>query len=162
LDRERLADEIMMLLPVLARGLGRPDPSEIGELARRGIPVDTTLSPGHVQVLIALGKGPHSIGRLAEAVGVSPPAASQLVDRLSEHGMVERRHDPADRRVVLVDYVPGMQDIARRMMEGRGRRLRGAIEKMTDDEAQALLKGLKLLVESFEGPHGEEKHGSHR
>ncbi len=157
-----MADEIMMLLPVLARGLGRPDPSEIGELARRGIPVDTTLSPGHVQVLIALGKGPHSIGRLAEAVGVSPPAASQLVDRLSEHGMVERRHDPADRRVVLVDYVPGMQDIARRMMEGRGRRLRGAIEKMTDDEAQALLKGLKLLVESFEGPHGEEKHGSHR
>ena len=157
-----MADEIMMLLPVLARGLGRPDPSEIGELARRGIPVDTTLSPGHMQVLIALGKGPHSIGRLAEAVGVSPPAASQLVDRLSEYGMVERRHDPADRRVVLVDYVPGMQDIARRMMEGRGRRLRGAIEKMTDDETHALLKGLKLLVESFEGPHGEERHGSHR
>lgn len=157
-----MADEIMMLLPALARGLGRPDPSEIGELACRGIPVDATLSPGHVQVLIALGKGPHSIGRLAEAVGVSPPAASQLVDRLSEHGMVERRHDPADRRVVLVDYVPGMQDIARRMMEGRGRRLRGAIEKMTDDEARALLKGLRLLVESFEGAHGEEKHGSHR
>lgn len=150
-----------MLLPVLARGLGRPDPSEVGELARRGIPVDASLSPGHVQVLIALGKGPHSIGRLAEAVGVSPPAASQLVDRLSEQGMIERRHDPADRRVVLVDYAPGMQDIARRMMEGRGRKLRGALDRMTDEEVRALLKGLKLLVESFEHPR-EGTHESHR
>jgi DNA-binding MarR family transcriptional regulator len=70
-----------------------------------------------LQVLIALGKGPHSVSALACTVGVSRPAASQLVDRLAEHGMVERRHDPADRRVVLVDYVPGMQKMARRMME---------------------------------------------
>ena len=123
--------------------------------------MDASLSPGHVQVLIALGKGPHSIGRLAEAVGVSPPAASQLVDRLSEQGMIERRHDPADRRVVLVDYAPGMQDIARRMMEGRGRKLRGALDRMTDEEVRALLKGLKLLVESFEHPR-EGTHESHR
>ena len=156
-----MVEEILMLLPVLARGLGRPDPSEMGELAQRGIPVDATLSPGHVQVLIALGKGPHSIGRLAEAVGVSAPAASQLVDRLSEHGMIERRHDPADRRVVLVDYAPGMQDIARRMMEGRGRKLREALGRMTDDEVRGLLKGLKLLVESFEHPR-EGTHESHR
>ena len=162
MDRERLIDEILMLLPVLARGLGRPDHLEMGELAKRGIPVDATLSPGHVQVLIALGRGPHSIGRLAEAVGVSAPAASQLVDRLSEHGMVERRPDPADRRVVLVDYAPGMQDIARKMMEGRGRKLGEALGRMTDEEARALLKGLKLLVESFEGTHGGEKHESHR
>ena len=150
MDRERLVDEILMLLPVLARGIGRPDPSEISELAKRGIPVDATLSTGHVQVLIALGRGPHSIGRLAEAVGVSPPAASQLVDRLSEQGMVERTPDPVDRRVVLVDYAPGMQDIARRMMEGRGRKLTEALDRMTDVEAQALLKGLKLMVESLE------------
>lgn len=161
MDRERLVEEILMLLPALARGLGRPDPSEIGELAERGIPVDASLSPGHVQVLIALGKGPHSIGRLAEAVGVSPPAVSQIVDRLSEHGMVERRHDPSDRRVVLVDYVPGMQDIARRMMEGRGRKLTEALGRMTDVEAQALLKGLKLMVESLEFSR-EGTHESHR
>ncbi len=161
MDRERLVGEILMLLPVLARGLGRPDPSEVRELARRGIPMDATLSPGHVQILIALGKGPHSIGRLAEVVGVTPPAASQLVDKLSEHGMVERRPDPADRRVVLVEYVPGMQDIARRMMEGRGRKLREALGRMTDEEVRGLLKGLKLLVESFELSR-EGTHESHR
>jgi DNA-binding MarR family transcriptional regulator len=111
--------------------------------------------------LISLTRGPHSIGALAEAVGVSAPAASQLVDRLAEHGMVERRHDPADRRVVLVDYVPGMQDIARRMMEGRRHRVEEAVGEMTDGEARAFLKGLKLLVGSFDAVRGEPR-GTHR
>jgi DNA-binding MarR family transcriptional regulator len=114
-----------------------------------------------VQVLISLTRGPHSIGALAEAVGVSAPAASQLVDRLVEHGMVERRHDLADRRVVLVDYVPGMQDIARRMMEGRRHRVEKAVGEMTDEEARAFLKGLKLLVGAFDAVRGEA-HGAHR
>ncbi len=161
MDRSRLIDEVMMLLPVLGRGIGRPDPVELDEISRRGVPVDAHLSPGHVQVLIALGRGPHSIGALAEAVGVSAPAASQLVDRLAEHGMVERRHDPADRRVVLVDYVPGMQDIARRMMEGRRHRVEEAVGEMTDEEARAFLKGLKLLVGAFDAVRGET-HGTHR
>ncbi|MDP8952791.1 MAG: hypothetical protein M3N18_11250 [Actinomycetota bacterium] len=60
MDRERLVDEVLMLLPVLGRGLGRPDPAELKALARRGITVDAQLSPGHVQVLIALGRGAHS------------------------------------------------------------------------------------------------------
>ena len=161
MDRGRLVDEVLMLLPVLGRGLGRPEPGEIGELASAGVPVDAHISPGHVQVLIALGRGPHSIGALAEAVGVSAPAASQLVDRLVEHGMVERRHDTADRRVVLVDYVPGMQEIARRMMEGRRRRVEEAVGAMSDAEAEAFLKGLKLLVGAFDAVRGEA-HGTHR
>ncbi len=162
MDRERFVDEILMLLPVLGRGLGRPELGEIGELARRGVPVEAQLSPGHVQVLIALGRGPHSIGGLAEAVGVSQSAASQLVDRLAEHGMVQRRHDPRDRRVVLVDYVPGMQDIAREMMEGRRRKIEQALGSLTDEEVRAFLKGLKLLVEGFEEAHEEGTVGSHR
>ncbi len=143
-----------MLLPVLGRGLGRPDQGELNELAGRGIPVDAQLSPGHVQVLISLGSGPSSMRQLAEALGVSSPAVTQLVNHLEEHGMVQRSHDPVDRRVVLVDYVPGMQDVARRMMEGRVRRLREAMRGLTDEEARAFLKGLTLLVESFDVTQG--------
>jgi DNA-binding MarR family transcriptional regulator len=154
-DRERLMDEIMMLLPALARGLGRPGAEELGEISGRGIPVDVHLSPGHVQVLISLGSGPCSIRRLAKALGVSSPAVTQLVNHLEEHKIVERLHDPSDRRVVLVDYAPGMQDIARKIMERRRRRLKRAVERLTEEEARTLSKGLKLLVESFERPQGE-------
>jgi DNA-binding MarR family transcriptional regulator len=156
MNRERLLGEILILLPVLWRGVGRPDPIEMGEIARRGIPVDAHVSPGHVQILIALSQGPHSVGQLAEVLGVSRPATTRLVDRLVEHGMVERRQDPEDRRVVLVDYVPGMQDIARRITQSRRRQLAAAMEPLTDEETRAFAKGLKLLVESFGAAPGEE------
>jgi len=159
-DREKAMNRVMMLLPVLARGLGRPDPSEMEVLGRQGVPVEAHLSPGHIQVLMSMGRGPLPVGRIAEEVGVSRPAASQLVDRLEEHGILERKPDPEDRRIVLVDYVPGMQDVARRMMEARRQRLREALGGMTDDEVGIVLRGLELLVESFEGVRLDE-HAHH-
>jgi DNA-binding MarR family transcriptional regulator len=126
----------------------RPSPVEIGEMAPRGLP-DVQVSPGHIQVLIALTRGPRSVGKLAEELEVSPPAATQLVDRLAEHGMVHRLNDPADRRVVLVDYVEGMHEVARTIVEKRRRPLQAAMSKMTDEEALAFVKGLRLLAESL-------------
>ena len=156
MDREKLVDEVLMLLPVLGRGVGRPSPVEIDALARRGIPVGIELSPGHVQVLISLARGPVSIGHLAEEAGVSQPAASQLVDRLAEHGVVERHHAEADRRVVLVDYVPEMRPVARRIVEDKRKRLEEAMGTLEDREFRAFVKGLRALVRGFERPPGEE------
>src|SRR5919199_3161201 len=149
MDRERLVDETLMLLPTLMRLVERPSPVEMGEIARRGGLPDVQVSPGHIQVLIALTRGPRSVGKLAEELEVSPPAATQLVDKLAEHGMVDRHQDPVDRRVVLVDYVDGMHEVARRIVEGRRRPLKEAMSKMTDEEALAFVKGLRLLAESL-------------
>jgi DNA-binding MarR family transcriptional regulator len=148
-ERERFVDEILMLMPTVMRALGGPDPAELAEVASRGVPTDVRLSPGHVQILIALTRGPHSVGQLAEVLGVSPPAATQLVDRLVVQGMVERRHDPADRRVVLVDYVPAMRDVARRLVAVRRRRLTEAMERLSDEEALMFVRGLRSLAEGF-------------
>ena len=149
MDREKLIDETLMLLPTLMRLVERPSPVEMGEIARRGLPTDAQVSPGHIQVLIALTRGPRSVGKLAEELDVSPPAATQLVDRLAEHGMVRRRNDPADRRVVLVDYVEGMHEVARNIVAKRRRPLQAAMSKMTDDEARAFVKGLRLVAEGL-------------
>jgi DNA-binding MarR family transcriptional regulator len=156
MDRERLVDETLMLLPTLMRLVERPSPVELGEIARRGLATDIQVSPGHIQVLIALTRGPRSVGQLAEELEISPPAATQLVDKLAEHGMVDRHNDPADRRVVLVDYVDGMHEVARRIVRDRRRPLRDAMSKMTDEEALAFVKGLRLLAQSFGAGAGEE------
>ncbi|MDQ3386257.1 MAG: MarR family transcriptional regulator [Actinomycetota bacterium] len=145
-SKERIVDEVLLLLPVIGRLIDRPDSLEKDEIARQGIPTDVHVSPGHVQIMIALAGGPHSVRQLAEVLGVSSPAITQLVDRLVEMGMVERRHHTEDRRVVLVDYVPGMQEIARRIV-GRGRlQLNWVVERMTLEESEAFVKGLRLLV----------------
>jgi DNA-binding MarR family transcriptional regulator len=154
-DREKLVDEMLMLLPTLMRLVERPSPVEMGEIARRGL-TDVQVSPGHIQVLIALTRGPRSVGKLAEELEVSPPAATQLVDKLAEHGMVHRHGDPADRRVVLVDYVEGMHNVARCLVEDRRRPLQAAMSQMTDEEALAFVKGLRLLAESLGTAAGEE------
>ncbi len=156
MDRERLVDETLMLLPTLMRLVERPSPVEMGETSRRGVATDVQVSPGHIQVLIALARGPRSVGQLAEELGVSPPAATQLVDKLAEHGMVDRHNDPEDRRVVLVDYVAGMHEVAGRIVEDRRCPLRDAISMMTDSEALAFVKGLRLLAKSFGAPAREE------
>ena len=155
MDREKLVDETLMLLPTLMRLVERPSPVEMGEFADRGL-TELSVSPGHIQVLIALTRGPRSVGQLAEELGVSPPAATQLVDRLAEHGMVHRHNDPADRRVVLVDFVEGMREVASSIVEDRRRPLQTVISKMTDTEALAFVKGLRLLAESFGIASGEE------
>ena len=148
-SKEKIVDEVLLLLPVLGRAIDRPDSVEFDEIARQGIPTDVHVSPGHVQIMIALADGAHSVRQLAEVLGVSSPAVTQLVDRLVEIGMVERRHHEKDRRVVLVDYVPGMQEIARRIV-GRGRlQLNWVVDRMTMEEAEAFLKGLRLLVQGL-------------
>ncbi len=161
MDREALIDEIVLLLPVLGRELGRPVPLELEASVKAGapahaFPTDAHVSPGHIQVLIALAKGACPVGRIAERLGVSRPAATQLVDKLVEHGMIERRHDPADRRVVLVDYVPGMHEVARRIMDVRRRQLNAALGTLTDEEALALCKGLKEITAALGRVPGED------
>jgi DNA-binding MarR family transcriptional regulator len=70
--------------------------------------------------------------------------------------MVDRHNDPADRRVVLVDYVAGMREVAGRIVRDRSRPLHNAMSKMTDGEALAFVKGLRLLAQSFGAAAGEE------
>jgi DNA-binding MarR family transcriptional regulator len=160
-DREGLVDEIVLLLPVLGRELARPVPLEMEASLRAGapehaFPSEAHVSPGHIQVLIALAKGACPVGRIAEVLGVSRPAATQLVDKLVEHGMIERRHDPADRRVVLVDYVPGMHEVARTIMDVRRTQLNAALDALTDEEAFAFLKGLKEITTALGRAPGED------
>src|SRR5688500_5854720 len=107
-----------MLMPTLMRAIGGPDPAAMAEFASRGVPVDVRVSSWHVQILIDLSRGLHSVGQLAPVMGVSAPAVSQLVDRLVEHWMVERRHcASAYRRVVVLVYAPRMREVAVGLME---------------------------------------------
>jgi DNA-binding MarR family transcriptional regulator len=160
-DREKLVDETLMLLPTLMRLVERPSPVEMGEIARRGL-TDVQVSPGHIQVLIALTRGPRSVGKLAEELEVSPPATTQLVDKLAEHGMVHRHGDPADRRVVLVDYVEGMHDVARCIVEDRRRPLQATMSQMTNEEALAFVKGFRLWPRASGPPRGRRTDAEDR
>ncbi|CAN5763606.1 hypothetical protein BH20ACT11_BH20ACT11_03100 [soil metagenome] len=146
---EGVIDEMLLLLPVLGRGIARPTAVELEELPEHKMPEDSQVSTGHIQIMITLARGAHSIGGLAETLGVSRPAVTQLVDRLVRYGLVERRHDPEDGRVVLVDFAAEDREVARRIMAARRRPLELAVGQMEEGEARVFLKGLKLLAEEL-------------
>src|SRR2546426_12837473 len=50
--------------------------------------------------------GPLTLGRLAAAEQVRPPTMSKIVTGLEEEGLVERRPDPRDGRVVQIRATP--------------------------------------------------------
>lgn len=52
--------------------------------------------------LIHLAGVPHATAtNIAAESGISPAAATQLIDRLADRGLVTRQHDTLDRRLVL-------------------------------------------------------------
>lgn len=61
-----------------------------------------TLSEYELLTLEHLGETARGPGELARLVGVSPAAATGIVDRLAERGHVERAPDVQDRRRVTV------------------------------------------------------------
>jgi DNA-binding MarR family transcriptional regulator len=54
--------------------------------------------------------GPLTAGQLARLTGLTPGAATGLIDRLAEAGVVRRVPDSNDRRKVLVESIPRPAD----------------------------------------------------
>ncbi len=60
------------------------------------------LGAGRGKILYQLRDGPLTLSELAEANGFDAPYTTVVVDKLEDHGLVERRLHPDDRRRKLV------------------------------------------------------------
>ncbi len=57
-----------------------------------------------------------TIGTMSQKRGVDPPAATGIITRLEQIGLVERRHDHEDRRVVKVYLTDEGRDISQTLV----------------------------------------------
>lgn len=89
------------------------------------------VSIGQIHVLWLLEHhGATPMTRLAGLLGVSLPAATGLIDRMAERGLVERAPDPLDRRKVVIRPGPAGR-LALEQTEGLRRdRLRGILGRL--------------------------------
>jgi DNA-binding MarR family transcriptional regulator len=91
------ADPARRALRSYLRAVALAEPMQ-GELARRhGLTLSDWFA---LRRLGELGAAP--MNRLASACGASPSSTTELVDRLTEAGLVARAGHPTDRRVTLV------------------------------------------------------------
>ncbi|WP_327590901.1 MarR family transcriptional regulator [Nonomuraea sp. NBC_00507] len=84
--------------------------------------------------LLDLESGPVSSGEIARLTGLTPSAATRLVDRLDKAGLVVREADPDDRRRALVALAPEARARIGSAWEIPGRAFAEALDRYDDAE----------------------------
>ena len=103
--------------------------------------LEGSLSLVQLHVLTVLETaGPLPMGKLADALDVSVASATGIVDRMEQRGLVERRHDEADRRIVLVHSTESgravFNDLAEMRRAGLDQHPRPAHERRAEGAAR--------------------------
>lgn len=120
----------------------------VGELRchSMGRLVQSNVSMGQLHVLWLLQHhGAMPMSRLAELVGVSLSNATGIIDRMEEHGLVERVRVPNDRRLVLVQpAAAGLRALSETETHRRDR-LRSVLGHLPATERPIVLSAIRSL-----------------
>jgi DNA-binding MarR family transcriptional regulator len=111
----------------------------------------TGLHPYHHAVLLVLGEESRETqGSIADALGYDRGQLVGLLDELEEHGLVERRRDPNDRRRHLVQLTPQGKRMLRRLNALAGQVEDEFLAPLSDRERATLHELLLRLAEKHE------------
>lgn len=89
--------------------------------------------------------GPATVSQVAEALRISLPTASQLVDRLVQAGLAERAEDAQDRRRILVRLSKKGQQLHDGLSPGP-QAFRIWLHRMNGEDLEALHRGYVALA----------------
>lgn len=96
------------------------------------------LTMAQLRTLWVVSQGRASTGReLAAELGVTPGNITGIVDRLVEQGLLARRRNPRDRRVIILRLTP------------KGVRLMGEMEGRMAGMQQRIMSGLPRVLEAM-------------
>jgi DNA-binding MarR family transcriptional regulator len=135
-DREALFEQLLESRACLVRGIGG-----MQALLR----IELTIA--QLKTLIYLiNAGARPISQVADGLGIGRPAASLLIDRLVQLGLVRRWEDSADRRRTLVELSDTGKAMAEELYEGSRAQMRDLADQLSDEDLEALVRGLNALA----------------
>lgn len=91
-------------------------------------------------------RGNCAIGDIGEHFDITSAAASQLVDKLVQNGLIQRQEDPNDRRAKLLNLTEKGREFIQLGIQERHRWVDDLAEKLTADERVKVTKALKILT----------------
>jgi DNA-binding MarR family transcriptional regulator len=108
------------------------------------------LSVAQFRALGFIGRRPAtSLADLAEHIGLSPAAASRLVDGLVARGYVDRRGSTSDRRLVELRVLPEGAAITEATRAAARAHLRDRLGALSDEQLDLIGEASALLREVF-------------
>jgi DNA-binding MarR family transcriptional regulator len=105
------------------------------------------LSVPQIGALIHINsRGTCGVTDIGDDLGVTSAAASQMLERLVQGGLVERGEDPADRRAKRIVLTERGQRLVRGTMEIRQRQFADLADRMSPHERGSTAAALRTLV----------------
>ncbi len=160
----RYVAELFKILPELGRCMqarhelhlselsSHPLAAKVQQFLRNGAPPTQT----QLQLGIELAlDGQCTVRELARRLGVTPAAVSLLVDRMEEHGFVERVRDEDDRRVVWVRLTPNAAAIVAVMLRAKRTLLETFIDETPAAEREPFVRNLARFARVMALTHEE-------
>lgn len=109
----------------------------------------TGLSMPQFSILMQLHhKGACGMSEVSERFEITPAAASQLVDKLVQSGLVQREEDPNDRRARLLNLTDKGRQLIQQGTEERYRWVDELSKKLTPEEKAKIGEALVTLTEA--------------
>ncbi|HWI54904.1 MAG TPA: MarR family transcriptional regulator [Desulfobacteria bacterium] len=87
-----------------------------------------------------------TVGDVSRGMGISYPAATKLISRLVEKGLVARKHDPRDRRSIYIEITPVGRELTTRVKPEKIRRLSLLLEKLAPEDVESLRRGIAAFL----------------
>ena len=104
---------------------------------------------GQTSVLFHLHHGSScGVSDVGELLGVTNPAASQMVDRMVTLGLIERTEDPDDRRAKQLQLTANGRLIVKESIEARRRWMEQLTYTLTSEEQTLIINALNTLVDA--------------
>ncbi|HSB03328.1 MAG TPA: MarR family transcriptional regulator [Anaerolineales bacterium] len=93
-------------------------------------------------------RGVCGMSEVSERFEITPAAASQLVDKLVQSGLIHREEDPHDRRAKSLNLTTKGKELIQRGIEDRYSWVEPLAEKLTTEERTKVNIALSILTEA--------------
>lgn len=120
------------------------------------------LTMPQLRALGLLALAPRRMGDLAAFLGTSVSATTSLVERLEGKGLVERVHDPVDRRVVMCHLTPPGRELMDRFWRMRRQQLEAVAAVLTPEELAQIVAAMELMASALERHTGDGERAAVR
>ena len=89
-----------------------------------------------------------AIGDISDRFDITNAAASQLVDKLVQSGLIQREEDPHDRRAKRLNLTSKGRELVQQGIEERYRWVDQLASRLTEEERDQVRKALNLMTDA--------------
>lgn len=87
------------------------------------------------------------VSDISERFDITSAAASQLVDKLVQSGLIQRQEDPSDRRAKLLNLTEKGREFIQQGMEERYRWVNQLAGKLNAEEREKVIEALQIMTQ---------------